>query len=96
MPSGQEYFYIIAYDIASDRRRRRVADLLELHATRVQGSVFETILTMREAETLRVRITDMLAPPDLLRIYPVRLDAIGKIGQYGGAPPQAGADYWVI
>lgn len=32
--------YVIAYDIADEKRLRRVARLMERHATRVQKSVF--------------------------------------------------------
>jgi CRISPR-associated protein Cas2 len=44
--------YIIAYDIPDDRRRLRVAKLLEGHGERVQYSLFECLLTARQFETL--------------------------------------------
>ncbi len=39
--------YVVCYDIADDRRRRRVADLLDAHGDRLQESVFE-IFAARE------------------------------------------------
>lgn len=36
--------YIIAYDIVNNRRRRKIAQLLEAHGTRMNRSVFECIL----------------------------------------------------
>ena len=33
-------FYVIAYDIPNDRRRQKIADLLEGYGKRVQYSVF--------------------------------------------------------
>lgn len=37
--------YAIAYDIASNSRRRKVADLLDSFGDRVQNSVFELVVS---------------------------------------------------
>jgi CRISPR-associated protein Cas2 len=88
--------FAIAYDVADDRRRRRVAALLEHNAARVQESLFEVMLTAAAAKTLQARIEHLLEAGDLLRVYPVREADIAGIAHYGGAPPQRGADYWLL
>jgi CRISPR-associated protein Cas2 len=44
--------YVIAYDIPDDRRRNRVAKLLEGHGERVQYSLFECQLTAAQFKKL--------------------------------------------
>ena len=51
-------FYILAYDIGNDRRRAKIARLMESMGARVQGSVFEAYLKPDELESMlrRARI----------------------------------------
>jgi len=49
-------YLTISYDIANDRRRSRVAHLLEDHGKRVQYSVFDCILNERELQRLRKKL----------------------------------------
>lgn len=44
--------YVVAYDIPDDRRRNRVAKLLEGHGERVQYSLFECRLTAAQFKKL--------------------------------------------
>lgn len=52
--------YLIAYDVADDRRRGRVAKRLSSYGDRIQFSVF--IVDARPAKVLRLRtsLTDMI------------------------------------
>lgn len=36
-------FYVVVYDISSDKQRKKVSDLLEGYGLRVQYSVFECV-----------------------------------------------------
>ncbi|MCO6450981.1 MAG: CRISPR-associated endonuclease Cas2 [Caldilineales bacterium] len=45
-------FYVIAYDVADDKRRLRLAKLLQRQGERVQHSVFEVYLTAAELDRL--------------------------------------------
>lgn len=94
--STADRLYVIAYDIAEEGRRRRVASLLERRAVRVQESVFETMLGVEAALRLQDELEVLLLPGDLLRLYPVPANWIDGIGCYGGAPPQRGASYWLL
>jgi CRISPR-associated endonuclease Cas2 len=42
---SREHVFVFCYDVASDKVRRRLADILEDKGTRVQKSVFEVRAT---------------------------------------------------
>jgi len=46
-------FIVVAYDIADDRRRRKISKLLEQYGLRCNESVFECILT--ESNILKMK-----------------------------------------
>lgn len=48
-----EQFIIVAYDISSDKRRQKVAKILENYGHRVNYSVFECMLHHAKAETMK-------------------------------------------
>lgn len=64
-------FIVVAYDIADDRRRNRVAKILEDYGDRVQESVFELILdTDRRYQTMQARLADAIdTTEDAVRVY---------------------------
>jgi len=49
-------FYVIVYDIVDDKRRNRVAKLLESKGERVNKSVFECLLTDSQVGKLKEQI----------------------------------------
>ena len=51
---------IIAYDISSNRRRRRVRRRLQAWSLDSQYSVFECLLAGREAEELLLQLTELI------------------------------------
>ncbi|MFV9506742.1 MAG: CRISPR-associated endonuclease Cas2 [Oscillochloridaceae bacterium umkhey_bin13] len=63
--------YLIVYDISVDKRRTKLAKLLEGHGQRVQRSVFECDLEDRQLRKLQQRLDRLLRPADgdSLRIY---------------------------
>ncbi len=63
--------YLIAYDIAHDRRRRRVAKLLAGVGRRIQESLFEARLDCDQIAELRERLGPHLKAVDLLEIAPI-------------------------
>ena len=65
-------FYLVCYDVVSDRRRYRVARLLERYGMRVQKSVFECVLTPDIRESLQQRLERVIrADEDQVRFYPM-------------------------
>lgn len=62
-------YIVVAYDIEDDRRRARIARLLEGYGERVQYSVFECELQERHLQRLVRSLERMLQPGDSVRIY---------------------------
>ena len=87
---------VIAYDIERDNSRRRVSDMLEACAARVQRSVFEARLTAREADQLFSRLEAELGPDDNLRMYALSASGLARSRVAGGAPLPEDGDYWLL
>jgi CRISPR-associated protein Cas2 len=65
-------FYLIAYDISNNRRRTKIAKILESMGARVQGSVFEVYLSEQELTLLKKKTKQQLDQKlDSLRFYPL-------------------------
>ncbi len=95
MPRG-EMLTVFTYDVSSDRRRRRVAHLLEDVATRVQDSVFEARLTKARAESLSQRLAAELGEGDSLRVYVLAADGESRSRTFGDGPPlEPDVDCWI-
>lgn len=78
--------HVLAYDIHNDKRRRRMAKLMEGRATRVQESVFETCMTKKQVMALTRDSLPFLAPSegDSLRVYRVCADCMRYFNSVGG------------
>jgi CRISPR-associated protein Cas2 len=83
-------FTVISYDIPDDRRRLKVAKVLEGHGDRVQRSVFEAHLTQAQYDKLQQRLRRLLKEDeDNVRFYRLCADCqllIETIGQVGVTP----------
>lgn len=63
---------MVSYDIVCDRRRHRVAKLLEGYGERVQDSVFECWLEDRHLRVLHAKLVAQVDPEcDRVRIYTI-------------------------
>lgn len=62
-------FVVICYDIPSDRRRAKVAKILEGFGARVQKSVFECDLKLPHLQKLKQKLGRVLKDEDGLRYY---------------------------
>jgi CRISPR-associated protein Cas2 len=77
--------YIIAYDISDDRRRARVAAILQAYGDRIQRSVFVASIENDLLSEARQRIGEIINP-DTDSVYVFRQcaacwDAVGIHGQ---------------
>jgi CRISPR-associated protein Cas2 len=79
-------FVVVCYDIADDRRRNRIAALLEENGSRVQESVFECLLSDVEIRDVETRAAAILAPEDKIRYYGICPKCLGRARQGGGPP----------
>lgn len=63
-------FVAVAYDVGDDKRRLKVARVLEGYLVRVQRSVFEGHLAEHQLRRLQGRLARVVEPAaDSLRIY---------------------------
>lgn len=77
-------FYIVVYDIPSDQRRQKVANLLEGYGKRVQYSVFECVLTPVKYDELRQRLKKKVKlTEDNIRFYPLSRHTLGQVDVWG-------------
>ena len=89
--------WVIAYDIADDRRRRRLALALGRRTERVQESVFEGWLSGAEIRVLLDEVAALIEPSvDAVRAYPLALREASRresLGEQPGATRPLG--YWI-
>lgn len=80
-------FYIVTYDIPCDKRRKKVADLLEGYGQRVQLSVFECVLTPKQYEELQHRLRKRVKlAEDSVRFYPLSRHTLAQVEVWGVGP----------
>lgn len=95
--SRGEMLTVFTYDVSDDKRRRKVAALLETEATRVQYSVFEVRMTKTRAEVIGQRLAALLGDGDSLRVYAIGADSLPRSRVYGDAVPfEAAEGFWVV
>jgi CRISPR-associated protein Cas2 len=79
--------YIVTYDIPSNRRRKKVSDILEGYGTRVQYSVFELVLVKSKYDELRKRLRRYVNfEEDSIRFYPISQHTLDQVDIWGGLP----------
>ena len=76
--------FVVAYDIAEDRERARVAGLLTGFGNRVQFSVFECRLTKRRYYEMLEQLDLLAVQTGFIRVY--SLHASSKIRNFGKEP----------
>jgi CRISPR-associated protein Cas2 len=80
-------FYVVTYDIPSDKRRKKVSDLLEGYGRRVQYSVFECVLSPGKYRELQQRLRPRVQlDEDSVRFYPLSGHTHGQVEVWGGVP----------
>jgi CRISPR-associated protein Cas2 len=81
------FFYVVTYDIPDNKRRKKVADILEGYGQRVQYSVFECLLTKTKYDELRSKLKKKVEPPeDNVRFYPLSSQNLSSVETWGGLP----------
>lgn len=82
-------FYLVVYDITDDKRRKKIADILEGYGVRVQYSVFECVLNVKQYRDLTKRLKRVFKQEeDNLRFYPISNHTLRGVETWGqGSPP---------
>lgn len=89
--AAARFLVLIAYDVADDRDRRRLAELLEGQLVRVQESLFEGWMTEVAARRLAEAAAAHVDQGDSLRLYLVPPRDVGRARAWGFPPaPEAG------
>ncbi len=82
--------YLIAYDISSDKRRRRIEKTLKAKGIRVNFSVFECDLSPPDFEILKIDLRKLTKKTDHIRIYSICspcLKNTWEIGRFNSTEP---------
>lgn len=80
-------FYLITYDIPSNKRRKKISDLLAGYGKRVQLSVFECVLPAKKYQELQKRLQTVVnLAEDNLRFYPITGHTLAQVETWGGPP----------
>jgi CRISPR-associated protein Cas2 len=76
-------FIVAAYDIADDKRRNKICDILSSYGQRVNYSVFECFLGDKDISRLKSKIERHLKEKDIVLYYYLCKDCIEKIERIG-------------
>ncbi|MEO0985369.1 MAG: CRISPR-associated endonuclease Cas2 [Cyanobacteria bacterium J06639_14] len=88
---------LVVYDIADNRRRVKLANLLEGYGRRVQESVFECFLSWDELKRLHQRIGGRVqAEEDNVRFYWIPAGAMAKTLTIGSDPPEPPPSSYIL
>ena len=90
-------FWIVCYDIADDRRRRKVVKIMEGYGRRAQYSVFECEINgekRKKLERALARVIDK--DEDDIRMYPLNRADLKRVRLLGRAELQRAQGYYVI
>jgi CRISPR-associated protein Cas2 len=90
--------YVVAYDIAGDRRREDVATLLSGYGPRVQLSVSGCeFRTRSESGAVRAKLRDLIDPvEDQVRLYPLDDRTARQVAVLGARTIKERQDFWII
>jgi CRISPR-associated protein Cas2 len=83
MSSTGEQLWVIAYDSPSNKRRRKLAKMLEGYGERLQWSVFECRLQPHQLRQLRDGLMGIATGEDSVRLWvvPQRAPAAEQLGK---------------
>ncbi len=85
----QRTLYVIAYDIANNKRRTKVHKALSGFGEWTQFSLFECHLSPKELLQLRQRLDQLLDEnEDNVRIYPLCATCTSRVDTIGSAKPE--------
>ena len=79
--------YLICYDMTSNRKRRKAAEILLDYGRRVQYSVFECEISRKQFEVLYAKLADLSEGMDdgNIRIYQIAKEEMQKIAILGNS-----------
>jgi len=89
--------HVIAYDISQDRRRARVAAVLQAYGDRVQRSVFVCVVESEVLQEIRARISEIIDPlTDSVYVFRQCAACWEAVGIHGQATVSDAPLYWAV
>jgi CRISPR-associated protein Cas2 len=89
--------YLVCYDIADDRRRQHLVDVLLDYGTRVEESVFECMLEAPLAAGMTDRIQKVVdSGEDKVLVYGLCESCAGKVLTMGPVDRPAEAEFYIL
>lgn len=90
-------FYVISYDITDDKRRNKVAKILESYACRVQYSVFEIICNEEIIEKITYELKNVIKEnEDSIRIYSLCNSCVKRVIVFGAGEITKEIEVYVV
>jgi len=91
-------FWLVCYDVRDDKRRVKLAKLMEQRCERVQYSVFECPVSESVlSELLQKKWLKVLdISQDSLRIYPLNKSTKAQVKVFGSPPPYEKPDFLIF
>lgn len=86
---SEKRFYVVAYDIPSDKRRTKVHKILSGFGQWTQYSLFELFLTDKEMVLLQNKLEKVLSEKtDSVRFYMLCAACLKQVITVGSPPPE--------
>ena len=86
---SETHFYLVAYDLSSDKRRNKVHKILSGFGQWTQYSLFELFITDKELVLLQNKLEKVLnAEKDSVRFYPLCGTCLKNVETVGSEPPK--------
>ncbi|MEM4368187.1 MAG: CRISPR-associated endonuclease Cas2 [Candidatus Anstonellales archaeon] len=90
-------FYVISYDITDDKRRNKVAKILESYACRVQYSVFEIICNEEIIDKIASELKNVIKEnEDSIRIYSLCNSCVKRVIVFGAGEITKEIEVYVV
>ena len=90
-------FVVISYDIQDDKKRVKVAKLLENYGTRVQYSVFECLISKEQLKKIMEETKKIIdLNTDSVRFYSICENCVRKIEITGVGEVSKDIDFYII
>ncbi len=90
-------FWIVSYDIPNDKRRSKVAKILEGYGRRAQYSVFECEINDEQREKLeRALQREIDAEEDDIRFYPMNRADLKRVRLLGRAELYRARGWYIV
>ncbi len=90
-------FFLISYDIEEDKKRNKIAKLLEDYGKRVQYSVFECLIDLEQLKYIKKKAEEIIdKEKDSLRIYRLCENCQKLIEIIGEGEVSKDLDFYII